>query len=69
MAYALSSDMDVTIRIQNATGAEVRLLPQGSKGTGKHFLTMDAATLPAGMYVVKFELGSAVAMRKVVVLE
>jgi hypothetical protein len=55
MEYALPSDMEVTLRILNATGSEVRSLPQGSQGTGKHSLTMEAAALPAGMYVVKFE--------------
>ncbi len=67
--YALSSDMDVTIRILNANGSEVRSLPEGSQGTGKHSLTLETAALPEGMYVVKFELGADVLFRKVVVLE
>ncbi len=69
MEYALSSDMDVAIRGLNATGSEVRSLPQGSQGTGKHSLTMETATLPAGIYGMKFEFGADVFFRKVVVME
>ncbi len=68
MEYALSSDMDVAIRILNATSSEVRTMPQGSQSAGKHSLAMETAALPAGMYGMKFELGADVLFRKVVVL-
>jgi hypothetical protein len=61
--------MDIAIRGLNAASSELRSLPQGSQGTGKHSLTMETATLPAGIYGMKFELGAEVLFRKVVVLE
>ncbi len=69
LAYDLRADADVSLRMYSATGAEVWASRPGLQGSGRHVLRVGTEALPAGMYVVKFELGSAVAMRKVVVLE
>ncbi len=69
LAYDLRADADVALRMYSATGAEVWASRLGLQGSGRHVLRVGTEALPAGIYVVKFELGGEVAMRKVVVLE
>jgi hypothetical protein len=67
LAYTLPMDLDVTIRIYNSTGAEVYTAAKGTQGAGGHAVQLDLGQFAAGIYLVKFEIGADVLLRKVVV--
>lgn len=69
MDYELPSTQQVNIRIYNYTGSEVISIPQGTKSNGKHALKLNTATFSPGIYFVKFEIGAAVVLKKILVME
>ena len=64
--YALPSAKNVSIHLYNYSGSELLLIPQGIKTTGKHSLKLETATLPPGIYMVKFEIGTDTVFKKMV---
>jgi CotH kinase protein/Secretion system C-terminal sorting domain len=69
LAYTLPMEMGVTIRMYNGAGAEVYATAQGTPGPGTHAVQLDMGQFAAGIYLVKFEIGTDVVLRKVVVGE
>jgi hypothetical protein len=67
LAYTLPMEMDVTLRMYNSSGAEVHAAAQGTQGAGGHAVQLDIEPLAVGIYLVKFEIGADVVLRKVVV--
>ena len=67
LAYTLPMEMDVTLRMYNSAGAEVDAATRGTQGAGAHAEQVDLWQFAAGIYLVKFELGANVVLRKVVV--
>ncbi len=69
MVYVLSAEMDVVMRIFNSQGAEVWSMPRETSSAGKHAFSLETASLATGIYMVKFEVGVDVFVKKVVVME
>jgi hypothetical protein len=67
MDVTLPMEMDVTLRMYNSAGAEVYAATQGTQGAGAHAVQLDMEPLASGIYLVKFEIGADVVLRKVVV--
>jgi hypothetical protein len=67
LAYTLPMDLDVTIHMYNSTGAEVYAAATRMQGAGGHAVQLDTGAFAAGIYLVKFEIGADVLLRKVVV--
>lgn len=58
----------VRIALTDLMGREVRVLENGTKAAGAQTLTLNAADLAAGTYLVKVQQGDRTATRKVVLL-
>ena len=55
--YHLDQPGTVRLAVYDALGREVALLAEGTRGAGDHSETLDAAPLPAGVYVVRLDAG------------
>jgi hypothetical protein len=55
------------VALYDVLGREVAVLADGRYGAGRHALTLDAAALPVGVYVVRAQAGEASATRRVTV--
>ena len=70
-ATTLGYDMDragtVALSVYDVLGREVAVLNEGARAPGPHTATLDAAALPAGVYVVRMAVdGETVASRQIV---
>ena len=56
LRFAVASEQEVTIRLLNAAGQSVRTLYQGTVAANQmQTLSINAATLPSGTYLVYLE--------------
>lgn len=67
--YGLPAPSEVTIRIVNMLGQEVRTLPQGQKPAGMHEVTFEAGGLTSGMYIYRVEAGDRRVSKPMVLIE
>lgn len=67
--YALQSQMKVTVRLYNYLGSEVLSFPQETKSIGPHSLKLKTSNLSNGIYTLKFEMGTTVISKKIVVMK
>jgi hypothetical protein len=57
------------LRIYNALGMEVATLISGSVGPGRHAVAWNAAGFSSGTYYCRFQAGSRVAVRRLLVVK
>ncbi len=62
--FSLKTRCFVTLRLFDSLGREVATLLQGNLDAGRHTLTVDASTLPSGVYFYSLEAGPFTALRK-----
>ena len=67
--YSLPLPMYVSLRLYDCLGTEVLSTNQGTQSTGQHSLKLETATLSPGIYILKFERGTDVMSKKIIVLE
>jgi hypothetical protein len=67
--YTLPSQMNVVVRLYNYLGAEVLLLPQEIISTGQNSIKVETSNLSNGIYILKFEIGTTVISKKIVVFK
>jgi WD40 repeat protein len=74
IAFSLSKDADVELRIFDLRGASVRTLLNGRRSTGVHRVTWDGANdngqpIASGVYFYKLTVGSFTDTKKMTVLK
>ena len=68
VALTLAEAQPVTVAVLDALGRRVALLHDGVLAAGTHELRLDAAGLPAGVYVVRATAGAVVVARRLTVV-
>ena len=66
---SLDSSGSVSVKIYNVVGQVVATLASGHMNAGYHTLTWDASNMASGMYFVKVEAGSNVAVQKIMLMK
>jgi hypothetical protein len=67
--YDLEEAANVTLEVYSVTGQRVMSFNEGQKATGSHSITIDGASLPAGLYYYSLTAGDVKATKKMIVLE
>lgn len=67
--YGLPSASDVTVRVYNALGQEVRTEFAGHKSAGVHEFNFDAGDLSSGMYIYRVEATDLIVSKTMIVVE
>lgn len=67
--YGLPVPSEVTVRVYNVLGQQVRSLKEGHRTAGVHETTFEARDLSSGMYIYRIEAGDFAAARQMVLLE
>ena len=67
--YDVPEPADVTVRVYNMNGKEVAELQNGRQQPGSYMVTWDALDQPSGTYLIRFQAGSTVMMKKCVLLK
>jgi hypothetical protein len=65
--YAVAEQGNVDIRLFDAAGREVLNVASGSRTPGNYTTTIDVATLPNGIYILKMVNGAVIHNRKVLI--
>ena len=65
VAFGLPEPADVRVEVYDALGRRVAVVAEGPFEAGWHRATLDAAALPAGLYLVRLQAGGAVRTRPV----
>ena len=58
VALALDAAADVRVTVYDVLGRQVAALHRGELAAGRHEIALDGRTLPAGVYLVKAEVGA-----------
>jgi hypothetical protein len=69
ITFALPGAGQVRVKLFDLTGREVSLVAEGRFAAGTNHLTIDAGSLPAGVYLVKAETNGWSAVRKAVLVK
>ena len=69
LRYFLPRSADVSLTAYDSTGRLVQRLSEGLTTSGEHRATIQGAELPAGIYLLRLDTGSAVRSMKVVLLK
>jgi hypothetical protein len=67
IAYTLSEQSNVDIRLMDVAGREVSVISQGSQAAGTYRETVNTALLPDGVYIVRMQVGKAVTTRQLII--
>jgi len=67
--FTIPQASNVSLKIYNLLGQEVRTLVNGIKDAGTHKINFDAKELNSGMYIYKIEAGSFTQVRKMTLLK
>ena len=67
--YSLPVSSEVSISLFDLNGCRVTNLLNGWKSTGMHVAAIEAATLPAGLYIVRLEANEMLLLQKVAVIK
>lgn len=68
VAYQVAAAADASIVLTDLMGRTVRVLESGRKTAGAHLVHANTANIAAGTYLVRVQVGSAVSVRKLVLL-
>ncbi|MCB2198591.1 T9SS type A sorting domain-containing protein [bacterium] len=69
MRYALPRATEVDVRVYNLLGQEVARRALGSMRAGRHELAFDASNWASGLYLIRWQAGSTVQVRKAVLMK
>ncbi|MBI9070863.1 MAG: Ig-like domain-containing protein [Melioribacteraceae bacterium] len=58
ISYQLPESGNVTLKIYNMLGEEIKTLAAGNKTVGKHHINFDASNLPSGVYIYRLRVHS-----------
>jgi hypothetical protein len=64
LRFTLDAGADVRLAVYDVAGREVALLASGELLAGHHEVVFDGSRLPAGVYLVRLQTGTAVATRR-----
>ena len=67
--YELTEDAEVKLTVWNMIGQKVATLVDGLVEAGSHQETWNAASMPSGIYIARFEVGSKVFTRKMTLIK
>jgi hypothetical protein len=67
--FSVRSQVNVSLKIYDLIGREVKKLTDGSYSAGKHKLLFDAGNLASGMYFVQMETETGSKTRKILLLK
>ena len=67
--YALPQQSMVTVKVYNMLGREVATLVNQTKPAGRYTINFDASHLSSGMYIYRFEAGSKVMTKKLMLIK
>ena len=67
--YSLPAGGNVTVKVYDILGNEVRTLVSENKGAGNYSVTFDARGLPSGVYLYKLTAGNYTSVKKLVLLK
>lgn len=65
--YSLPSAMNVAARLYNYLGTQVLVSNKGIQSPGQHSLKLETSALPPGIYMLKFESGSELVSKKIII--
>ena len=66
--YALPGTQDVTVRLYDVLGRQVRTLVSGEQ-EGRHQRTLDVGALPSGVYFLRLRAGGEMRTQKLTVVQ
>ena len=66
---SLNNDGHVSVKVYNVLGQLTATLVNGNMNAGYHTLTWDASNMASGMYFVRVEAGSDVAVQKLMLMK
>ena len=66
---SLNHSGNVNVKVYNVVGQVVTTLANGHMNAGYHTLTWDASSMASGMYFIKVETGSNVAVQKIMLMK
>jgi len=69
IGYGINEKSEVKLAVLNAIGEEVALLVNEEKESGYHTVEFNAANLPSGVYFYRFQAGSFVETKKMLLLK
>ena len=69
IGYGIDAKSEVKLAVLNAIGEEVALLVNEEKESGYHTVEFNAANLPSGVYFYRFQAGSFVETKKMLLLK
>jgi hypothetical protein len=69
ISYQISTAGDVTLKVYDLLGREVKTLVNERQNAGSHSVTFDANTLPSGVYFYRLESGTYAEVKKLVLLK
>jgi hypothetical protein len=64
--YALPATQDVTVRLYDVLGRQVRTVVSGTQ-EGRHQRTLDVGALPSGVYFLRLRAGGEVRTQKLTI--
>ena len=67
--YAIANNQFVTLKVYDVLGKEVETLVNEEKPVGTYELNWNAANLPSGVYFYRFQAGSFVETKKMILLK
>jgi hypothetical protein len=69
ITYSLEKDASVAIELYTVLGEKLKTLINATESAGEHTITLDAGSLPSGMYLCKFRSGATTQMKSIQVLK
>jgi len=69
ISYTLPIAGNVTLKVFDITGKEVRMLDNGYKAAGKYSVTFNASDLASGMYIYRIQTSNFSEVRKMLLMK
>ncbi|HHG86395.1 MAG TPA: PKD domain-containing protein [Bacteroidetes bacterium] len=63
----IDTQADVSLQMMNIEGRSIMQMDAGSLGAGEHTLSLETATLPSGLYLVRVQVGNQQITKKLMV--
>jgi hypothetical protein len=69
ISFSLDHQSVVSLKLFDVLGREVKTLISGTCKSGPHTITLDASTLPSGVYFYRLQAGASTAIRKLTLVK
>lgn len=69
ISYQISAAGFVTLKVSDLLGRDIRTLVQRAQSAGRHTVTFDASTLPAGVYFYSLEAGNVREVKRMTLIK